>query len=191
LKRAISLAASGTVAKLRGARDRKRRLNGKCEGRKSLADIAPLAVAFARSLRKERPHMSYREIAAALQAEGFTTRKGRPTERLRSSACWRISGEQTVYLELTASVTGTNGKGVMYYDPNGTILYKTPKGDMWHGTWAIKGNTACNDWKELANNACTKYDKQGDTITNVNVQTGQTRGKIVKTAPGNVENLTP
>jgi DNA invertase Pin-like site-specific DNA recombinase len=65
-----------TVAKLRGARDRKRRLNGKCEGRKSLADIAPLAVAFARSLHKERPHMSYREIAAALQAEGFTTRKG-------------------------------------------------------------------------------------------------------------------
>jgi hypothetical protein len=69
LKRAISLAASGTVAKLRGARDRKRRLNGKCEGRKSLADIAPLAVAFARSLHKELPHMSYREIAAALQAE--------------------------------------------------------------------------------------------------------------------------
>jgi arabinogalactan endo-1,4-beta-galactosidase len=101
-----------------------------------------------------------------------------------------ISGK-TVYLELTASVTGTNGKGVMYYDPNGTIIYKTPKGDTWHGTWAIKGNTACNDWKELPNNACTKYDKQGDTITNINVQTGQTRGKIVKTAPGNVENLTP
>jgi hypothetical protein len=101
-----------------------------------------------------------------------------------------ISGK-TAYLELTASVTGTNGKGVMYYDANGTVLYKTPKGDMWHGTWTIKDNTACLDWKELPNNACTKYDKQGDTITNVNVQTGQTRGKIVRIAPGNVENLAP
>jgi DNA invertase Pin-like site-specific DNA recombinase len=64
------------VAKLRGARDRKRRLNGKCEGRKSLADIAPLAVAFARGLRKEQPRMSYREIAAGLQAKGFVTRNG-------------------------------------------------------------------------------------------------------------------
>jgi hypothetical protein len=101
-----------------------------------------------------------------------------------------ISGK-TVYLELTASVTGTNGKGVIYYDANGTMLYKTPKGDMWHGTWTIKDNTACNDWKELPNNACTKYDKQGDAIININAQTGQTRGKIVKTAPGNAENLTP
>jgi hypothetical protein len=101
-----------------------------------------------------------------------------------------ISGK-TMYLELTASVTGTNGKGVIYYDPNGTMLYKTPKGEMWHGTWTIKDNTACNDWKELPNNACTKYDKEGDTITNINAQTGQIRGKIVKTAPGNAENLAP
>jgi hypothetical protein len=101
-----------------------------------------------------------------------------------------ISGK-TIYLELTASITGTNGKGIIYYDPNGTLLYKTPKGEMWHGTWTIKDNTACNDWKELPNNACTKYDKQGDTITNINAQTGQTRGKVVKIAPGNVENLAP
>jgi hypothetical protein len=101
-----------------------------------------------------------------------------------------VSGK-TVYLELTASVTGTNGNGVIYYDPSGTLLYKTPKGVMWHGTWTIKGNTACNDWKEMPNNACTKYDKQGDTITNINAETGQVRGKIVKTAPGNAENLAP
>src|ERR1700740_399483 len=66
-----------------------------------------------------------------------------------------VSGK-TVYLELTASVTGTNGNGVIFYDPSGTLLYKTPKGVMWHGTWTIKGNTACNDWKEMPNNACTK-----------------------------------
>jgi hypothetical protein len=101
-----------------------------------------------------------------------------------------ISGK-TVYQELTASITGTNGTGVMYYDPNGTVLYKTPKGVMWHGTWTIKDNTSCNDWKEMPNNACTKYDKQGDTITNINAQTGQVRGKIVKTVPGNAEKLAP
>ena len=101
-----------------------------------------------------------------------------------------VSGK-TVYLELTASVTGTNGNGVIYYDANGTMLYKTPKGEMWHGTWTIKDNTACNVWKEAPNNACTKYDKQGDVIININAQTGQVRGKIVKTAPGNAEHLAP
>ena len=39
------------------------------------------------------------------------------------------------------------------------------------------------------NNACTRYDKQGDTITLINIATGKARGKIVKTAPGNAENL--
>jgi len=101
-----------------------------------------------------------------------------------------VSGK-TVYLDLTASVTGTNGTGVIYYDANGTLLYKTPKGVMWHGTWTINDNTACNDWKEMPNNACSKYDKQGDAVSIINVQTGQTRGKIVKTAPGNAENLAP
>jgi len=101
-----------------------------------------------------------------------------------------VSGK-TVYLDLAASVTGTNGTGVIFYDANGSLLYKTPKGVMWHGTWTIKENTACLDWKESPNNACTKYDKQGDTISLINAQTGQTRGKVVKTAPGNAENLAP
>ena len=101
-----------------------------------------------------------------------------------------ISGK-SVYLELTASITGTQGQGIIYYDPNGTALYKTPKGVMWHGTWKIDGNTACTDWKEQANNPCTKYDKQGDTISTINVATGVARGKITKSVPGNAEKLTP
>jgi len=92
---------------------------------------------------------------------------------------------------LTASVTGAQGLGVIYYDPNGTVLYKTPKGVIWHGTWTIKDNTACVDWKESPNNPCTKYDKQGDAIMSINVATGVARGKVVKTAPGNAENLAP
>jgi hypothetical protein len=35
-----------TVAKLRGARERKRREVGKCEGRKSHAELRPELVAF-------------------------------------------------------------------------------------------------------------------------------------------------
>jgi hypothetical protein len=101
-----------------------------------------------------------------------------------------ISGK-TLYLDLTASVTGTNGTGMIYYDVLGNSLYKTPKGIMWHGAWTIKENTLCNDWKESPNNPCSKYDKQGDTISIINVQTGQARGKVVKTAPGNAEHLAP
>jgi hypothetical protein len=101
-----------------------------------------------------------------------------------------LSGK-TLYLEFTASITGVNGAGVIYYAPDGSVLYKTPKGDLWHGTLAIKDNTTCIDWKEQPNNACTKYDKQGDSITLINIATGQVRGKIVKTAPGNAEHLSP
>jgi hypothetical protein len=102
-----------------------------------------------------------------------------------------ISGK-SVYLELTAaSATGTPGQGVIYYAPDGTALYKTSKGVMWHGTWTTKDNTSCADWKEAPNNPCTKYDKQGDTITIINVATGQARGKVLKTAAGNAEKLAP
>lgn len=99
---------------------------------------------------------------------------------------------KSVYLEYTtASATGTAGMGVIYYALDGIALYKTPKGVMWHGTWKINGNTNCHDWKEAPNNPCAKYDKQGDTISVINSATGQVRGKILKTAPGNAEKLAP
>ena len=65
------------------------------------------------------------------------------------------------------------------------------KGALWHGTWAIKDNTACTDWKEFPNNPCNKYDKQGDAVMQINAVTGQPRGKILKTADGNAEKLAP
>jgi hypothetical protein len=98
---------------------------------------------------------------------------------------------KTVYLELTAASTGGQGQGVIYYATDGTSLYKTAKGTMLHGTWTVKDNTLCNDWKEMPNNPCSKYDKQGDTITITNAATGQARGKIVKSADGNPEKLAP
>jgi hypothetical protein len=102
-----------------------------------------------------------------------------------------LSGK-TIYTETTAaSVTGTPGKGVIYYAADGSALFKTPSGAIWHGTWAVKDNTNCSNWKEAPNNPCSKYEKQGDTINIINTATGQVRAKIVKTAPGNAENLAP
>lgn len=98
---------------------------------------------------------------------------------------------KTVYLELQAagSVTGAGGQGAIFYNTNGTAHYKTPKGEIWQGQYTFKANTLCTDWKQAPNNACTRYDKQGDTITLINIATGQPRGKIIKTAAGNPEKL--
>ena len=101
-----------------------------------------------------------------------------------------ISGK-SVYLELGAGSVAAPGQGVIFYNEDGTALYKTGNGTMWHGTWAIKDNTACVVWKETPNNACTRYDKQGDAVSIINATTGQTRGKVLKTAPGNAEKLAP
>ncbi len=62
------------VAKLRGARERKRAAQGKCEGRKSLAERLPELVAAARALNDGR---SLRMIAAALAEQGFKTPSGK------------------------------------------------------------------------------------------------------------------
>ena len=103
-----------------------------------------------------------------------------------------ISGK-TVYIDVGGggTATGASGPGVIYYAADGSALYKTPKGEMWTGKWTIKDNTACTEWKQATTNACTRYDKQGDTITMINAATGLVRSKLVKTADGNPEKLAP
>ena len=71
-----------TVAKLRGARERVRRLKGKCEGRKGYAERegGSELVSTARQLRANpngRPH-SLRNVAAGLAARGYVTPSGLP-----------------------------------------------------------------------------------------------------------------
>ena len=102
-----------------------------------------------------------------------------------------LSGK-TVYLETTAaSASGKAGQAVIYWGEDGTALYKTPAGSMMHGKWEIKGNTNCTDWKERPGSGCVRYDKVGDAVTVIDVASGQTRAKVMKTAPGNVEKLAP
>ena len=71
-----------TVAKLRGARQRKRALTGKkVEGRKSHAELRPEVVALVRRLRRKRPKggiRSLREIADELARSGHVDERGRP-----------------------------------------------------------------------------------------------------------------
>src|SRR5215208_1503573 len=70
-----------TVAKLRGARERKRRDVGKCEGRKCHAELNPELVALVKRLHRHKPkggRMSLRAISAALAAQGYLNENGRP-----------------------------------------------------------------------------------------------------------------
>ena len=71
-----------TVAKLRGARERKRRKTGrKVEGRKSHAERDPKMVELARQLHRPDPNkrpISLRKVSAALAERGYVTRSGEP-----------------------------------------------------------------------------------------------------------------
>jgi DNA invertase Pin-like site-specific DNA recombinase len=70
------------VAKLRGARERKRKETGKkVGGRKSHAELWPEVVAEARRLRRTKGkagRLSYREISARLKDAGFCNEHGEP-----------------------------------------------------------------------------------------------------------------
>jgi DNA invertase Pin-like site-specific DNA recombinase len=68
------------VEKLRGARERKRAAAGKCEGRKSWAEINPELVREAKRLRRRSPkghQRSLRDIAAELAKLGYLNERGK------------------------------------------------------------------------------------------------------------------
>lgn len=63
------------VAKLKAARERKRKTTGRCEGAKPLSETRPEVVAVVRELSASK---SYRAISAELAARGLVTRNGKP-----------------------------------------------------------------------------------------------------------------
>jgi DNA invertase Pin-like site-specific DNA recombinase len=73
---------AGIVHKLKVARDAKRAKTGKCEGRKSHAEVNPGAVKLARLLHRKPKHtekrMSYRKIAAAMFKQGHMAASRKP-----------------------------------------------------------------------------------------------------------------
>ena len=67
------------VSKLRGARERKKAATGKCDGRKSWAEINPELVHQANRLRRRSPkghQRSLRDVAAELAKLGFVNERG-------------------------------------------------------------------------------------------------------------------
>lgn len=76
------------VAKLKGARERKRALTGKkVEARKSHAERNPGLVALAKSLRRQKRkggRTSLRAISAELATRGFLNENGRPFAAARA-----------------------------------------------------------------------------------------------------------
>ena len=67
------------VAKLRKAREEKKRLTGRCEGRKSLKETNPALIKEMRRLRRAKPghtRMTYGRIAESLNEQGFTNQTG-------------------------------------------------------------------------------------------------------------------
>lgn len=67
-----------TVAKLRGARERKRAKGLKVEGRKSHAEANPETVALARQVKASGHHVSLRRVSAELAKAGYLNANGRP-----------------------------------------------------------------------------------------------------------------
>jgi DNA invertase Pin-like site-specific DNA recombinase len=67
------------VAKLAGARARKKAETGKCGGRNSMLERDPRIVAAAKALvAPGQKHRSLRDIARELQAQGFVAHSGKP-----------------------------------------------------------------------------------------------------------------
>jgi DNA invertase Pin-like site-specific DNA recombinase len=68
------------VAKLKGARDRKKAETGKCGGRKSYGERNPEMVALAKKLARYTIHgrkRSLRDVAAELESQGYVTVDGK------------------------------------------------------------------------------------------------------------------
>jgi hypothetical protein len=66
------------VAKLKAARDRKKKATGKCGGRKTHAERRPDVVALAKALARQKPkggQLSLRAISAELEAQSLASRK--------------------------------------------------------------------------------------------------------------------
>lgn len=74
------------VAKLKGARERKKAITGKCGGRRSYVERSPEMVKLAKKLHRYQK-LSLREIAGRLETEGYVSANGK---RLEAAAIARM-----------------------------------------------------------------------------------------------------
>jgi DNA invertase Pin-like site-specific DNA recombinase len=98
-----------TVAKLRGARERKRRDTSKCEGRKSHLELNPALVALVRQLRRRRPkggQRSLREISTELAARGLMNERGNAFSAASIASMLASSEGRERYLPISQQGSG-------------------------------------------------------------------------------------
>jgi hypothetical protein len=99
---------AGLVLKLAAARKRKRVATGKCEGRKSLAETNPDAVALAKHLARKRPkggQLSLRAVSAELAKQGFLNERGQP---FNHKSVATMPGEVVNRVDVVGVSTGFN-----------------------------------------------------------------------------------
>ena len=86
------------VAKLKGARERKKAVTGKCGGRKTYAERDAGMVALAKRLARYPTNgrkRSLRDVAAELETHGHVARSGK---RYAATAIARMIGAKGLYL---------------------------------------------------------------------------------------------
>jgi hypothetical protein len=95
---------------------------------------------------------------------------------------------KTLYQDLPGGPRG-KGPAMIYYGDDNKLAAKFPNGTSPKGTWSAKDNTICTVWDDQPVNPCTRYRKDGDKITTINVETGQVRGVIDRIVAGNPDRL--
>src|SRR5262249_25664521 len=98
-------------------------------------------------LREREIRRSFARVAIAAVSAACLIASALAAELTGAEIKELVSGK-TVYLECGQTSTGGSGQGVIYYAADGTAVYKTAGRGVLSGTWAIKGNTGCTDWKQ-------------------------------------------
>lgn len=124
-------------------------------------------------------------ISMMLLACALTVTTAAAQDLTAAEAVALIKGK-TLYQDLPGGPRG-KGPAMIYYADDNKLAAKFPNGTTPKGTWTAKDNTICTTWDDQPVNPCTRYRKDGDQITTINVETGQIRGIIGKIVPGNPE----
>jgi len=82
------------VAKMHGARQRKKRATGKCQGRKSIAELRPDVVALARDLRRRRSKPTLARHRGYAGGARPTGRIGKAVRTVGGRGCCAVNRER-------------------------------------------------------------------------------------------------
>ncbi len=129
-------------------------------------------------------------VVALLAIAGLAVMTPASAADMTGAEITKLVSGNTVYIAFEAGNAATGaGDGMIHYTADGKVSSKFPNGQAWKGVYVIKDNTSCITWEGRPPNPCTRYDKQGETVTLINTADGKPRGKVTKTVAGNPEKL--